>query len=1012
MAAPRTSLFIMARNAEATLRACLESAAPYVDEIVVALAGESTDRTVEILNEFTIENSPPKRDDGPAIKVKIVPWKDDFAWARNEGWQHLTGDYALWLDADDILDGGENMRRWVTQNPQANVFFAPYHYEQDQWGNLSTTLWRERLVRNPQDWKWEGAIHEVLICDPSVSLSPVTMEDVVIRHNPERNRDKGTRNLDILYRELARTEPSPSQRLLYYLGRENAVRGNLKEAMLHLNRYISQATGDDESYQMAHLMVELLRESKRYPEAKKAALKAIEMKPDWPDAYFSLARIAYENGNFQECIEWTRAGETKEPPRTSVIIDPRAYTYWPLYFLGLSYLGLGDWEMASANLQRAATIVPDEQILGLIATAQERAGAQKALDAVFDLHEYLGRHDEWLKARQLWGVVPKVLERHPQVVQRMLDTYRSTEHVEDPQVMIDFYRNNPGWAPMADEHVLSPEWAQHPRLVFARKSVTCDPPATILDLGSSDGFISLPLAKDGHIIEGFDLDPRCVDIANRRAQEWGLRASYKVGGVEDVEGKYDVALAFEIIEHLADPDAFLDQLDEKARKVVITTPHLAWERGYVADWQKVEPKGHLRIFDLDDLEARLSHRGRVFDLYVEPYGQTGWIFASYRPRQSYKGTVTFLAPGTVEEWSPRKLRREGLGGSETALVRLAEELFYADGQDTESRLCTVYGRIDAPGYYNGVRYRGMESFDPGTSSDVLVAWRYPEAADLAVRADRMVLWMHDTDAGDRLTPVRAARFDRIVVLSEWHKAHMLRTYPFLEDMAEKLVVIGNGVDLERFAPAPYPGGARGVKAPKREPHRVAYTSSPDRGLDVVLEHIWPKVVEAVPDAELHVYYGWNNWTPAMQAAYPHLGAFRQKVANLLLDSKNVIQHGRIPQDELAIELQKSSVWLYPAWSSPVNGPFYETYCISAVEAQAAGSIPITADTGALSETVGSGVIVQGTMDGSVPEDFASAVIEVLTLEKKQVEKLRAAVVKHVPAVSWTEIAQRWTRLLD
>jgi glycosyltransferase involved in cell wall biosynthesis len=1005
--AAKITLGIIARNAAATLDQCLTSAAPYVDEIIVGLGGESTDETEEMAKDFLGEWAEMARVGERTWAVFPIDWRDDFSYARNEVLTQATGEWFLWLDADDILLGGEHMQEWIARVPEGNCFWAPYRYDADEHGNVSTTLWRERLVKNPSEWHWEDPIHEFLMLDPEVPLALVQMDDVAVVHNPKRNKVKGTRNLEILYRELARTEPEPTQRTLFYLFRENASRGNLHEALLHANRYISRAQFNDEAYQMAIGVSNTLRVQGRLDEARVAAHKAIEMDATWPDAYFLLARIAYEQGQFVEAIEWTKNGATKQPPQTSVIIEPRIYDYWPYYILGLAYRGLNDWEMALPNFQRAASVVPDPQLMALMEEASRAQEGKKVLDAFLTLHEHLGRNDEWLKARRIFTYIPKLIEQHPEVRRRHINTRLSTAHVDDPQIMVDFYRNNPGWAPMDEEMIWSQGWREHPRMAFARKSVTCDPPATILDIGSSDGFISLPLAKEGHIVEGYDLDPRCVDLANERAAKWDLRAHYNVGSIDDAKGKYDVAFAFEILEHLVDPSAFLDKIDEHARKVVITTPFLAWEGGRVADWQKVEPKGHLRVFDLTDMEHEIAHRGRVFDLHREPHGSTAWIFASYRPRQTYAGTVEFLAPNTLEEWSPRKLQAEGLGGSETALIRLAEELFYAGGDDTQSRLCTVYGRIDDPGYYNGVRYRTMQSFDPRVGSDVLVAWRYPEAADLPVRAGRMVLWMHDTDAGERLTPVRAARFDAIVVLSEWHKSHMLKTYPWLD--VEKLVVIGNGVDRERFAlRKDTPSGRAAVRenAPKREPLRVAYTSSPDRGLDVVLEHVWPKVIEQVPDAELHVYYGWNNFD-ALGAAYPHLAEFRQKVATLLIDTKNVVQHGRVAPDQLATELLKSSVWLYPSHN------FDETYCISAVEAQLAGAIPVTTTRGALAETVAGGVFIEGTIgDEGVAEQYAKAVVDLLTIDAKDIGTMRKMIKKAAPAVGWPEVAARWSEVLQ
>ena len=466
MAAPRITLGIIARDAGRTLRACLDSVAPYVDEIIIGLGGPSSDDTEQIVDEFLTEWASADHPERSATYFPI-DWHDDFARARNEVLLKATGDYFMWLDADDILLNGALLRDWIARNPQANCFWAAYHYEQDEHGNVSCTLWRERLVKDPATWTWEGAVHEFMRLADGVPLELVQMTDVVVRHNPLRDRDKGTRNLDILYRELERTEPTPPQRLLLYLYRENAARGNLREALLHANRYISQATFDDEAYQMAYGIADTLRVQRRFPESAKAAMRAISINATWPDAYYLLARIAYEQGDFTGAVEWSRAAATKEPPQTSTIIDPRTYSYWPPYFLGLAYRGLGDHEMALANLRLAAKVVPDAQILALIAEQEAAQDGQAVLDHFMALYERLGRHDEWLKARDLFRVVPKELEQHPAVRKAHLDVLRNTAQVDDPHAAVKFYTEGTGWTPLPTGMALPPSY---PRVAFARKS--------------------------------------------------------------------------------------------------------------------------------------------------------------------------------------------------------------------------------------------------------------------------------------------------------------------------------------------------------------------------------------------------------------------------------------------------------------------------------------------------------------------------------------------------------------
>jgi glycosyltransferase involved in cell wall biosynthesis len=81
------SAIVITKDEERNLRDCLQSI-QWVNEIVVVDAG-SKDQTVEIAKEFT-------------QKIFIRPW-DGYGAAKNYALSQCTGDWVLWIDADERI---------------------------------------------------------------------------------------------------------------------------------------------------------------------------------------------------------------------------------------------------------------------------------------------------------------------------------------------------------------------------------------------------------------------------------------------------------------------------------------------------------------------------------------------------------------------------------------------------------------------------------------------------------------------------------------------------------------------------------------------------------------------------------------------------------------------------------------------------------------------------------------------------------------------------------------------
>jgi len=213
---PLLSATLIVRNEESFLAGCLASLQGLADEIVVVDTG-SVDTTCAIARAY-------------GARLYEFPWRDDFAAARNFALDRASGDWILYIDADERIRPFD--RATLAGELAAHGLCAATLRFHPQTG---FTAYRElRLFQRRADIRFEGEIHETVV--PSLDRL-VGEQSAVIGHSgltiDHLGYDGGTvrkhaRDLPLLQRRV-KVDPDRAY-LWWHLGTIHREAGRLVEA--------------------------------------------------------------------------------------------------------------------------------------------------------------------------------------------------------------------------------------------------------------------------------------------------------------------------------------------------------------------------------------------------------------------------------------------------------------------------------------------------------------------------------------------------------------------------------------------------------------------------------------------------------------------------------------------------------------------------------------------------------------------------------------------------------------
>jgi 2-polyprenyl-6-hydroxyphenyl methylase/3-demethylubiquinone-9 3-methyltransferase len=105
---------------------------------------------------------------------------------------------------------------------------------------------------------------------------------------------------------------------------------------------------------------------------------------------------------------------------------------------------------------------------------------------------------------------------------------------------------------------------------------------TALDVGCGAGLLAEPLARLGAKLTAIDASPELIEVAREHARAMAIEIDYRATAVEEIEGQFDLVTCMEVIEHVADPAAFMTALAKRLAPdglLFLSTPNqTSWSR--------------------------------------------------------------------------------------------------------------------------------------------------------------------------------------------------------------------------------------------------------------------------------------------------------------------------------------------------------------------------------------------------------------------------------------------------
>lgn len=216
----KISACVIVKNEEKNIGQWLNNTRQIADEIIVVDTG-STDNTLNILKNA-------------GITPYHFTWCNDFSSAKNYAIQQATGDWIVFLDADEYFDASSvkrfrtEMTRYHANKKIGAIMCQLVNIDIDNRDKIIDTAIQVRIFRNIKDIYYRNPVHEQLVAKPGKYIMQKCFNLQIIHtgYSTSILRKKAERDLLILQQreKEAKTQQEREQLSVFFMDAYNCLK--------------------------------------------------------------------------------------------------------------------------------------------------------------------------------------------------------------------------------------------------------------------------------------------------------------------------------------------------------------------------------------------------------------------------------------------------------------------------------------------------------------------------------------------------------------------------------------------------------------------------------------------------------------------------------------------------------------------------------------------------------------------------------------------------------------------